>query len=342
MTYLRNCWYVAAWDYEVPGEQLFHRRILDDDILLARDNNGEVHALRNRCPHRFAPLHMGTRTGDIIECPYHGLKFDLSSGKCVLNPHGDGTITPNARARSYPVIERHLLIWIWMGDPAKADASTIPALPGLEPQRYAINRGYMHTPANYEYMTDNIMDLGHIAYLHKGLLGSEAINRAEIEVKQIGKVVHSNRLARNEQLPTALEAVFESGGKPCDRWLDVIWYPPSNMQLVVGVTEAGAPERIGRENPGVHLMTPETENSTHYFWSNSRDFRLEDHELHRKMEEGIKYAFEHQDKPMIIAQHEAVGGEDFWDLQPVILAGDAGAVRARRILKKMIADENVH
>lgn len=340
MPFLRNCWYVAAWSDEIPLEGTFRRRILNEDILFARGSDGMLRAMRNRCPHRFAPLSLGERIDDVIECAYHGLKFNLN-GQCVLNPHGGGQIPPNAKVQTYPVVERHMLAWIWMGEPAKADPSTIPDLVGLDAGRFAINRGYMHTPANYEYMTDNIMDLGHIEFLHKGLLGSEAVRHAEVEVAQEGNVVHSNRLTRNEILPMALEVLYETSGEPVDRWLDVTWYPPGNMQLVVGVTAAGKLERIGRETPGVHLMTPETDQSTHYFWSNARDFRLDDDALHAALDQGFQIAFEQQDKPMIMAQHSAIDGEDFWDLHPVILEGDAGAVRARRILRKLIKDEQV-
>lgn len=338
MTYLRNAWYVAAWDYEVDADVLFHRQILGDQILLMRDQAGVVHALRDRCPHRFAPLHLGKRDGDVIECAYHGLRFGLD-GRCVLNPQGDGVIPANAMARSYPLIEKDTLLWIWMGDPALAVEAVIPDFVGLDPDKYAVNKGYMHTPANYQLMTDNIMDLGHIEFLHEGLLGSEAVRRGETEVRQDGKVVISNRLVRNEILPPALEGLFESGGKPVDRWLDVRWYAPANMHLTVGVTPAGSLERVGRETPGVHLMTPETETTTHYFWSNGRDFRRDDAELHQAMDDGLRFAFEHQDKPMIEAVGTNMDGDDFWDLHPIILACDAGAVRARRILRKMISEE---
>jgi phenylpropionate dioxygenase-like ring-hydroxylating dioxygenase large terminal subunit len=338
MTYLRNAWYVAGWDDEVDKDTLFHRRILNEQILLIRDQSGVVHALRDRCPHRFAPLHLGTRHGDVIECAYHGLRFG-KDGLCVLNPQGDGEIPASARTRSYPMIAKDMLLWIWMGDPERADASDIPDFEGLDPQSYAINKGYMHTPANYEIMTDNIMDLGHIEFLHQGLLGSEAVRRGETEVRQEGKIVISNRLVRNEILPPALEALFETGGKPVDRWLDVLWYAPGNMHLTVGVTPAGSPPRVGRETPGVHLMTPETESTTHYFWANARDFRRDDAELHKALGDGLRYAFEHQDKPMIEAVENNMDGDDFWELRPVILACDAGAIRARRVLRKMISDE---
>jgi vanillate O-demethylase monooxygenase subunit len=183
------------------------------------------------------------------------------------------------------------------------------------------------------------MDLGHIEFLHEGLLGSEAVRRADVQVYQEDSVVHSNRLTHDEILPAALEALYESGNKPVDRWLDVTWYPPSLMQLVVGVAPAGAPERIGKQTPGVHFMTPETEHSTHYFWSNARDFRKDDAVLHEQLDEGLRYAFEHQDKPMIMAQAQAMEGETFWDLKPIVLAGDAGGMRARIVLRKLIKDE---
>jgi phenylpropionate dioxygenase-like ring-hydroxylating dioxygenase large terminal subunit len=338
MPFLRNTWYAAAWSDEVASNGAIHRRLLGKDILFVRDAAGSPHALRNLCPHRFAPLHLGKRFGDVIECAYHGLRFDLN-GACVASPNGDGRVPRNTCIRSFPLVEHNLLIWIWMGDPAKADPGLVPALVGLDPGRFAINRGYMHVDVNFEFMTDNIMDLGHIEFLHQGLLGSEAVRRGEIEVRQDGNIVHSNRLTRKEILPPALDALYETGGMPVDRWLDVTWFPAANMQLVVGVAPTGSPERIGREAPGVHLMTPETDDSTHYFWSSGRDFRREDAQLHAALDAGFKIAFEEQDKPMIVAQRDALAGADFWDMKPLILAGDAGAVKARRILRKMIDAE---
>jgi phenylpropionate dioxygenase-like ring-hydroxylating dioxygenase large terminal subunit len=338
MSFLKNAWYVAAWDDEVLPSALVHRRILGEQVLLARDEKQVAHALQDRCPHRFAPLHLGNHCGNAVQCGYHGLTFAFD-GRCVENPHGDGKIPPKAVVRSYPLVAQQMLLWIWMGDPTRADPAAIPQFRGLDPARFAINKGYMHTPVNYEYMTDNIMDLGHIEFLHKGLLGSEAVRRAESAMRQDGTTVYSTRLTHNETLPPTLDALYETAGQPVDRWLDVRWDAPALMELVVGVAPAGAPPRIGRETPGVHLMTPETEVTTHYFWSNSRDFRIDDAELHAQLEAGLRFAFEHQDKPMIVAQREAMEGAEFWSLNPIVLEGDAGAIRARRILRRMIHEE---
>jgi vanillate O-demethylase monooxygenase subunit len=54
--YVRNCWYVIAWDHEVPADGLFTRTVLDEAILLFRTAAGEIVGLRDRCCHRLAPL----------------------------------------------------------------------------------------------------------------------------------------------------------------------------------------------------------------------------------------------------------------------------------------------
>ena len=106
--YLRNAWYVAAWSDDLADGQLLGRTILKEPIVLYRKSDGHVAALQDRCPHRFAPLHMGKIVkGDFVQCPYHGLEFN-SSGACVLNPHGTKNIPPRARVRSYPVTEKHI------------------------------------------------------------------------------------------------------------------------------------------------------------------------------------------------------------------------------------------
>ena len=80
-----------------------------------------------------------------------------------------------------------------MGDPKHADAAEIPDFVGLDADVYAINKGYMHTPANYEVMTDNIMDLGHIEFLHEGLLGRAQGGDGERAVGDLDRLSEGER-----------------------------------------------------------------------------------------------------------------------------------------------------
>jgi len=111
MEFLRNTWYVAAWAQDLAPGAIVGRTFLDQPVVLLRAADGTVGALEDICPHRFAPLRLGKIAADgTIRCAYHGLAFDRF-GACVHNPHGQGRIPPDLRVRSYPVVEKHTLIW---------------------------------------------------------------------------------------------------------------------------------------------------------------------------------------------------------------------------------------
>ena len=117
--YLRNCWYVIAWDHEVPPGGLFARTVLNEPILVFRGADGSYAALEDRCCHRHAPLSKGRNEGDGVRCGYHGLKFD-ALGRCVDAP-GLDRIPPQAKVKTYPVAVRNKWVFVWMGDPAQAN-----------------------------------------------------------------------------------------------------------------------------------------------------------------------------------------------------------------------------
>ena len=332
-----NRWYVAGWADEVRQE-LVPRRLLDQPVVLFRRSDGTATALQDRCPHRFAPLHMGRLVDDVIECAYHGLRFDCS-GKCTFNPHGNGQIPPRVQVRSYPLIERYRLLWIWMGDAANADPAAIPEFEFLSDPTFQNVKGYTLAQGHYELMTDNIMDLGHIEFLHPGLLGSEAVRKAQTEIVQHGDTVYSNRLTRNEVLPPVLQKWYEAGKRPVQRWLNVRWDPAATMKLTVGVLPEGDPRESAHESQGCHLMTPANETTTHYFWAQGRNWGERDPTMDALRLESLRTAFDTQDKPMIEAVQRNMGTTDLDSLRPVMLATDGGPVRARRILKQLIAQE---
>src|SRR6201991_2023861 len=107
IAYLENAWYLTAWSAEIGADTLLARTLLDQPVVMFRTSDGRVAALRDMCPHRFAPLSMGKKSGDTVRCAYHGLEFDCA-GACVRNPHGvKGHIPSAAHVRSYPVVERY-------------------------------------------------------------------------------------------------------------------------------------------------------------------------------------------------------------------------------------------
>ena len=175
MTFAKNAWYCAALSTEI-GETLLARRIVGEAILLTRDGDGAVRAMGDRCPHRFAPLHLGIREGDVIECPYHGLRFDLS-GQCVHNPHGEGRIPATARVPSYRTEERDGVVWLWPGDQSLADPAKIVDLQLVDRGPRTPVAGHLNMPVDYRLVLDNLMDLSHAAYIHAGTLSPSRAKR---------------------------------------------------------------------------------------------------------------------------------------------------------------------
>lgn len=342
MQYLRNTWYVAAWAGEVLDRPV-GRVMLEEKIVLWRDAQGTAHALEDRCPHRFVPLSIGRVRGHRLHCGYHGLGFD-ATGQCVHNPHGNGEIPKAAHVRRYPVEERWSALWIWMGAPERADPTLIPDFSNLDPERFFVGTGYLQVEANYQLEVDNILDLSHIDYVHEGSLGGGNDVDAVCEVVQEGTTVHSRRLTRGERLPPALEARHgHAPGTRVDRWLDVRWEAPGNMELLVGHALAGLddPRAGGKGMCFAHFMSPMNASTTHYWYAVSRPRSMGPHAQQMAEEETafVGRPFEQEDLPVLKAQQQAMGDAEFWSCKPVLLATDAAAVRARRVLDGLIAAE---
>jgi len=337
--FLLNAWYVGAWSEELGTGRPLARTLLETPIVLFRQNDGTPVALHDRCPHRFAPLSRGRIREDVIECGYHGLSFDRT-GACVGNPHANA-VPAAARVRSFPVIDRYSAVWIWMGEPQEADPGLIPDFAFLDDRitRRAV-RGLTHVAASYWLEIDNLMDLSHIDYVHNGSIGSGAMYGGKHKVIQEGNTVRSNWWCPNVPCLPNFEPEIHANGRPTDHWLEMRWDPPGIMKLEVGVTLAGRPRSEGLAIPQGHFLTPETRASTHYFWTISRTNQLDSPEYDQILLNVTRRAFEGEDKPMLEAIQREMASGDLWAQQPVLLNVDKGAVQARRVLDKLLAEQD--
>lgn len=337
MSYLRNCWYVAAWSHELPPNSVLGRTYLDEPVVLFRIGDGAPAALSDRCPHRFAPLSAGKVIGRNLQCPYHGLEFS-ESGACAHNPYGPAL--GSASIRSFMAIERHRAIWIWMGDQAAADPALIPDLNYLaDVPSSAFSAGYMMGRANYEVFIDNIMDLTHTEYLHPTTIaGNGAVHKVRPTTKEVDGGFEVVWFSPNLP-PSGLVKKLHPELDRFDMLTRVIWRVPSIMKLVAVTIPVGGLEQDGYANSNAHMMTPETPTSTHYFFAATRNYRIEDTELNNFIAQTRSHIFSTEDKPMIEMVQQRMGTKSFWDLKPRLLGVDEGAVRVRRQLQQLIASE---
>lgn len=335
-SYLRNCWYMAAWSSEIAPGAAVSRTLLEEPIALFRGNDGETFALADRCPHRFAPLSLGPVVTNGVECPYHGLGFDRR-GQCFSNPHGP--VTARMRVQAYPVVERHRAIWIWMGDPDAADPAAIRDLGFLaDAPDTAFSSGYVHGEGSYQLFVDNILDLSHADYLHPDTLGGGSFTRTKAKVGEQGGAISLLWDCRDET-PSPTTATLFPGIATVDSWTEVVWTAPGIMTLRSGSVPAGMSRDGADEMTNVHILTPETATTCHYFYGSTRNFATEDAALNDRIAHLRARIFSSEDEPMIRAIQTRMGEADFWSLKPLLISIDEGAVRVRRKLDAMIVAE---
>jgi phenylpropionate dioxygenase-like ring-hydroxylating dioxygenase large terminal subunit len=294
VSFLRNSWYVAAWDREVDRHPL-GRTLLGEPVVLYRNSNGGVVALEDRCCHRQLPLSMGKVEGDDLRCGYHGLKFD-ASGRCVEIP-GQASIPPHARVRSYPVLEKYHWVWIWMGDPANADPALIPNWWWAEHPDWAFTRpDRVHLKCGYQLVSDNVLDVTHLAYVHASSIGALSITEFPATVEREERLVRLTRWIRDRPPPPLYQKAGGFEGN-VDRWQIVEHVPPCFTVNFGGVQNAD--KRI--DLMALSAPTPETEATTHYFFGFVRNFGLQDAETEKICSIDMVRVF-NEDFPILEAQ----------------------------------------
>ncbi len=338
MSYIRQAWYVAAFIAEVGRTPIF-RTLLGEPVVLYRTAAGSPVALSDICPHRRAPLHLGRVHQDSIACPYHGLRFD-PTGACVHNPNFNNP-APALRARSFPVVERDDMIWLWMGAAGDADPSTILSFDAVvSSERVTSVHGYLNIKAAEPLISDNLLDLSHAEFLHPYLANAGFNTRLLQTVRAEGDCVLSLYAIKDEPLTPILAQLWD--GKPiprADMRFEMRWDPPSCLLLEIGATLPDRDKSEGVTAWVSHLLTPETENSTHYFWAFARNSKLNDEVLNAQLREGISQAFMAEDAPIIEWQqrYDTLPGQP--PMRRQVLPGDAGGARARRIVERLRESE---
>ncbi len=339
--FLRNSWYVAAFENEL-GSQPLARTLLNEPIVIFRTEDGTPVALEDRCCHRSLPLSMGKVVGDNIQCGYHGLKFN-ASGTCVQVP-GQTNIPPGAVVRSYPLVERWNWVWIWMGEPSKADEALIPNWWWADHPDWSSIKGCNGAPlyvaCNYELITDNLMDVSHLSYVHSSSIGNAAVAENAPKTERSERRITASRWVPDQ--PAA--PFYKKAGKfeqNVDRWLVTITDLPCFTVNDAGCVDLGTDAREGHRSNGVEMRvlnapTPETETTTHYFYQHARGFEVNNQEWDEIYRTQFTEVFL-EDKVILEAQQSS------YDRQPdgfqIDINDDAPCIAVRNALRQLIAKE---
>jgi vanillate O-demethylase monooxygenase subunit len=340
----RNAWYQAAWANEVADKPLA-RTFLNEPVVLFRDAGGKARALEDRCCHRATPLRLGEVVPEGLQCGYHGMVFD-GTGKCVRIP-GQDSIPPQAKVRSYPIVERQEFVWIWMGDPALADESKIIDYPWNDDHaNWPHIHGMNYVKCDFMLLMDNLMDLTHIPHIHKKTIGGgnvmEQVN-ARMDVKRTDAGVHYIRwMLGITPPPTYVKAAGWPAGTKVDRWQEFEYVAPASVIQWTGALETGRGAEQNRNQKGgfslrlYHGATPETETTCYYFWTPANGYKPEDAAATQILYKEIANTFL-EDVTVLEAQQERLSASPERVL--VDLKHDIARLPARRALERMIRAE---
>jgi phenylpropionate dioxygenase-like ring-hydroxylating dioxygenase large terminal subunit len=333
-------WYVAAYGREI-GQELFSRTICGESILFWRTGAGEVTAMSDRCVHRRFPLSEAPSrlVGDQVVCGYHGFTYG-ADGRCVAVP-GQTRVPRTARLKSYPTVERDSFVWVWIGDPAKADPATVPRAPWLASPDYTTVSGMEPLKARFGLLVDNLLDLSHETYLHGGYIGTPevAATPTTTEVDDQAGIVYVSRHMDDAECPPFYAKSTGLTGRIM-RWQDIEYTPPCLYKLHSRIAPLGVLPRPDGSDPDafhvevVYAITPETEHSTHDFWAVARDFALGD--------QGVSDFLAEQNRTVVLQDVaaldvlEQVIASEPAGYQELSINIDTGGLAARRMLAKLV------
>jgi vanillate O-demethylase monooxygenase subunit len=246
--------------------------------------------------------------------------------------------------RSYPVVERDRLVWIWMGDPALADPAAILDFPYLSDPRWKGIPDYLHYDANYLLIMDNLSDFAHLAFVHtKTLGGSEeyAFVTKPVSIERLERGFRVERWHMGSDSPPFHRKVIPNKDEKVDRRNIANMHIPGIFYMETMFAPAGQGVEKGnvegaREYRNCQFMTPETDRTTHFFWAYLNNFEGNDATISRSLHLSLIEGFM-EDKEIIERQQVTLDEDPSFQMLAII--ADAPLSHFRRVLDKLIAAE---
>jgi vanillate O-demethylase monooxygenase subunit len=223
-----------------------------------------------------------------------------------------------------------------MGDEDHADPSLIPRHPWHEDPAWEYVKDCYPIAANYQLITDNLMDLTHVGYVHTSTIGGtpQAHSGAETTTWPTDQGVRVERWMLDSVPPPSYTAASKFNTERVDRWMEIDFLAPAIVRIHTGAVDTGIGAREGRREGGIAFMgfnaqTPESETITHNFWSGANKRQPGATSGADRLRASLVVTFA-DDKIVVEAQQVSLTRRP----EPLVpIASDAGMMHARQLVQ---------
>ncbi len=172
----RRYWLPALLSEELPEPDCppVRLQLLSERLITFRDSSGRLGAIDEFCAHRGVSLWFGRNEENGLRCPYHGWKYDVT-GQCTEVPSEpvESGYCERIKLKSYPLVERGGVIWVYMGPPELQ-----PPLPEWEFATVPASHSFMSKrlqECNWLQALEGGIDSSHVSFLHRGALNRDPL-----------------------------------------------------------------------------------------------------------------------------------------------------------------------
>ena len=164
-------WFQVAWSGELAPGAVQPLHYFGCDLVMFRGAGGRVGVLDAFCGHMGAHLGQGGCVqGEAVACPFHGWQWD-ADGRNVDIPYS-ARRTQAKRMRSWPVIERNGMIYIWNADDGADPSWEPPEIPEASSPDYhrawpICSRLYPNVRIRPQFAVENLPDCAHFVFVHR-------------------------------------------------------------------------------------------------------------------------------------------------------------------------------
>ena len=297
--------------------------LLNQGLVLWRDQNGTMFGLHDRCPHRGARLSLGRVCQGQLQCAYHGWTFE-GQGQCTqvpALPHFKPG--PAQQAKAVAVQERMGLVWVCL-DAANAEQAIWPVFAAeWNAGMRKFNAGPYDVATSAPRIVENFLDMSHFSFVHDGWLGQAGFS--EIPDIQLTDSEMGFKVSNAQVWQPNTSALSTEGGMVSYTY--EVNHPYSAVLTKIPDAQSGVPP--GYEESIVLLIQPQTTDSCRVW------FRMAVSDLEADVEDVLAFQDKifSQDKPVLESQKPRLlplqtGAESN-------VASDKASVAYRRFLQKL-------